>query len=604
MAQIQVNTSEKIYPIRQWLGLHESPDGDTKLKMGEAAVMENFKITRDGNLQRRYGRKTIATWGAAGDERAVRGLWSGTVRGRDYVLVAVMGGVYAFSPDFVGGGTMIGSMDTSLSVHFFGFGGDVYILNGQKYYTWDGTAFREVTGYVPVVLISMSPAGAGTELEQINKLTPKRRVWYSPDGAATVFKLPEDTLISVDSVINRATGQTISGYQTDLVSGTVTFAAAPAAGANTVEISYTTSGGYRRQVEAMRYSELYNGAQDSRVFLYGDGTNQVIYSGLDNDGNPRADYFPDMNVCSVGTENTPVTALVRHYSRLAAFKTDSAYSIVYGTITLEDGRITPGFYITPVNRTIGNAAMGQARLVLNSPRTLHGQDCYEWKNNSSYSSNLSVDERQAKRISDRVYATLATFDMANAVCWDDDYNQEYYIAFNGKALVHNYAVDAWYLYSSFPATCFCSVNGDLLAGTPDGAVVSLQKAALDDDGKAINARWESGAMSFGRDAWRKYSSTLWVGMKPQSSTYLEVSVTTDRKADSAVKTVITSSGGFSTWDFRTFSFKASAMSFVKKLKIKAKKFTYYKLVLASNEAGTTATVLSADMRVRTTGYVK
>lgn len=616
MAQIRANTSEKIYPIRAWLGLNENPDGDTKLKMGEAAQMRNFCITRDGNLQRRPGLAGVLELGDA----PVRCLWRGNVNGTEYVLAACDGKLWKVY-NGVWGATQIGAITTTGSVHIFGFDQKAYILDGSKYRVWDGSTLSEVTGYVPTVIIAAAPAtGAGTEYEQINKLTAKRTVRYSPDGTTTTYQLPENDLQSVDAVRDLTDPEnppTISS--TDLANGTVTFSAAPALNTDSLEIDYTVKTAYRSQVEAMRYAELYNGAQDTRVFLYGDGSNQVFYSGLDQNGSGRADYFPDLNVANIGTANSPVTALIRHYSRLVAFKTDSTYAISYGTITLESGAVVPGFSVVPVNRTLGNAAMGQARLVLNSPRTLHGQDCYEWRNNSSYSSNLTVDERQARRISDRVYATLGTFATEYAVCWDDDYNQEYYICYNGKALVHNYAADAWYYYTDFDAVSFCNLGDYLYIGRSDGRICQLRASAMADDGEwvppdgadpgyytkqGIDAYWESGSMSFGKDSRRKYSSMLWVGVKPQSNTYLEISVITDRKRDSAVKTIVTGLGGFALWDFNTFSFADFDMAKVKKLRIKAKKFTYYKLVFSTDQEGTTATVLSADLRVRDTGYVK
>ena len=60
MARITGSANERVFQIKAWGGLNENPDGDTKLKMGEAAVMRNFRITRDGNLQRRPGSKEIA----------------------------------------------------------------------------------------------------------------------------------------------------------------------------------------------------------------------------------------------------------------------------------------------------------------------------------------------------------------------------------------------------------------------------------------------------------------------------------------------------------------------------------------------------------------
>ena len=60
MAKITSGAEEKVYKISEWLGLNENPDGDTRLKLGEAAAMRNFKITRDGSLQKRPGLGALA----------------------------------------------------------------------------------------------------------------------------------------------------------------------------------------------------------------------------------------------------------------------------------------------------------------------------------------------------------------------------------------------------------------------------------------------------------------------------------------------------------------------------------------------------------------
>ena len=75
--------------------------------------------------------------------------------------------------------------------------------------------------------------------------------------------------------------------------------------------------GARAEVTSMHFSELYNGSLDSRVFLYGDGSNKTIYSGIDGDtGLATAEYFPDLYEAAIGDSNTPIIALVRHYARL------------------------------------------------------------------------------------------------------------------------------------------------------------------------------------------------------------------------------------------------------------------------------------------------
>jgi hypothetical protein len=89
-------------------------------------------------------------------------------------------------------------------------------------------------------------------------------------------------------------------YTVNTAAGTVTFAAAPTAGTNTIEVGYTHPTTYRSQIEAMRFAETYNGVNVNRVFLYGDGSNKAYYSDLDYDGQARADYFPDLNVVHIG----------------------------------------------------------------------------------------------------------------------------------------------------------------------------------------------------------------------------------------------------------------------------------------------------------------
>ena len=609
MARITGSANEGVFQIKAWGGLNENPDGDTKLKMGEAAVLRNFRVTRDGNLQRRPGSRAIAALLPEGAEAGpVRGVWNGNVGGVEQLIAACAGRLWKLWDEEAGAFIKeeIGSIETEREIHFFGFDNHLYIINGAEYKVWDGNTLADVEGYRPLVTVSVPPSGGGETLEQVNKLCGARRCWFSPDGESGVFQLPETGLQSVDYVKDLSTGDALdpSAYTADTEAGTVTFAQAPAMGTNTMEIGWTMAESFRDQVLHMRWGELYAGSQDTRIFLYGDGSNRAIYSGLDYDGKPRADYFPDLNEVSVGDANTPITGMIRHYSRLSCFKSDSAWTIEYGAVTLADGAQTEAFYVTPVNRAIGNAAPGQVRLVLNSPRTLHGSDVYEWKNYSAYSANLTHDERQAKRISDRVYATLRQFDLESCYCYDDNWAQEYYICYDGKALVHNYAADAWYAYEDFDAVCMANFRGELLYGTSDGRLMHFSTDYLSNDGRAIDAYWESGSMSFGQDYQRKYAAMLWVGVKPESSAEVEVTVQTDRSSSYTEKLVTSSLANFAHVNFAKWSFATNRKPQMSRLKIKAKKFVFYKLIFRTSAADSTVTILAADIRVRFTGYAK
>ena len=611
MAEIKATTNEKVFPIKAFLGLNQNPDGDTKLKMGEAAAMNNFRITRDRNLQRRPGTKTVVNLET---NNPVKGLWVGYVGGTEYMLGACNGKLYKFWEE--GDTTLsteeIGTVNTDKDVYIFGFENKAYILDGSAYREWDGTTLSVVHGYRPLVKTNIAPENVTDMsglLENVNRLCKERRVWISPDGTGTVFHLPENDLASVDYVLYFGDGENLTpgtDYTVDLTAGTVTFTQAPPQMVNAYEIGYTVSADDQRtDVENMQYAELFAGTQDTRIFLYGDGTNKTIYSGIDYNGNPRADYFPDLYEALVGDENTPITGMIRHYSSLACYKKDSAWSISASSLTLAEGLNVPAFYVTPVNKAIGNAAPGQVRLVMNSPYTLFGNDLYEWKNSSYYTSNLTRDERQAKRISDRVWAALQSYHTENCYCYDDNDAQEYYVCYNGDALVYNYAADAWSHYTNFPISCMANIGEELYIGTPDGKVKHFSSDYMNDDGDVIPAYWESGSMSFNQDYMRKYSAMAWVGVKPESNTELIITAKTDKKTCDQ-KTISTKAYQF---DFNEFAFDTLQFDELYdpqmyREKIKAKKFVFYKLIFYNENPATRCTVLAADIRVRFTGFAK
>ena len=591
MANISVNDENSVFQLKKWLGLNEAPGGDTGLKMGEAAVMHNFRITREGHLQIRPGYAPVCV---LPQQSPVRCMWTGYVNKKFHLLCACGGKLWDVdveSGEYTEAGTL---PDTHTSM--FGFGGKVYILTGSGYHCWDGVnPVASVEGYIPLVATACPPEGGGTALERVNLLTGKKRVRFSPDGQATVFHLPEREISAVVGV----EGTDIE-WTANTEEGTVTFAAAPAEGVDTITVTWSKGYGTRSAVESMRFAEIYNGATDARVFLYGDGTNKTVYSDLDENGIPTAEYFPAMNEMAVDNENTPITAMVRHYDRLMIYKTDSAYSAQIDTVTLEDGKATAALYCLPVNKSVGHTAMGQVRLVKNNPRTLFGQGVYEW----ALSGAGTRDERNAKRISQRVEATMNRLSGPLCTTFEDEDAQEFYVVYADEALVHNYANDTWYYYNHFPAESMASVDGEVYFGTPQGKIMHLSRLYRSDDGADIDAYWESGAMDFGADWRRKYSANIWVAMKPEAHSRITVTAQSDRKSNYAEKVAAYGFAVLSDVDFSHWSFNTGRRPKVVRLKIKVKKFTYYKLIFQSVSDTATATILGADMQVRYTGNVK
>lgn len=593
MAKIRTGNTDRVFTFKSFLGVNESADGEADLPLGMAKSMRNFKVTREGNLKIRPG---YAKWNKLGNG-VVRCLWSGYVHGESVFLGICDGTLWKIEGETA---TSCGTLNDG-PAHIFGFGGNAYILAGGEYYRWDGTAVTIVEGYVPMVSVATPPAGGGTTLEPVNKLNSKRRQRFSPDGEAKEFQLAEKDLLAVLSVEHEG-GGTVPEWSADLENGTVTFESAPEKGTDCITITYDTGTADRSAVSGMRYSEIYGGTTDSRVFLYGDGSNRAIYSEIDGNGQPSAEYFPDLNVLTAGAANTPITGMIRHFSRLIVFKLDGAFSVAASTVTLADGTATAAFYITPTQRNVGNDALGQVYLVSNNPRTVSSGAVYEWKSNAG---TLSDDERVVKRLSKNIEATMRGWDTQTSICFDDDRGMEWYVVNNGRAIVHNYETDSWYTYTNFPAVCMARHGDDLFFATNDGTVMRLSDEYRSDDGAPINAYWESGAMAFNRDWQQKYSSDVWVVMKPAGKSRVTVTALSNRDNVYAEREISASTGtSFGALDFGNFSFAANRAPKVHRIRIKVKKFTYYSLVFSSNSAEHTATILGAEIKVRYTGDVK
>lgn len=474
------------------------------------------------------------------------------------------------------------------------------MLNGNEYMSWGGgpEPFQAVEGYIPTVRTASTPAGEGTLLENVNRLTGKRRIRFSPDGTSTTFFLEKDydEVVSVEGAAG--------AYTLDKAAGTMTFAGAPAEGVNTLTVVYRKGEGARGDVEHMRFAEFYNGQADTRVFLYGDGTNKTIYSGVDIDsGAPSAEYFPDLYEAAVGDSNTPITALLRHYSRLLAFKQDSTYVLDHTTVTNALGRVTAAFQVLPVNRLLGNEAPGQVKLLENDPLALAEQNIYKWTV-KTVGWNAASDVRGASRISDRVRGTLSGFDFRETVTFNRLRASEFWFLYGDRALIYNYGADAWYVYDNMPFLSMLEIGGELYGFTRAGGVRRVDRQYRGDDGEEIRAYAATGAMDFDRDWLLKYSPMLFVAIKPESGARVYVTVETNRRSDYRRKIVSAGLATFEHVDFRHFSFGTNRKPKVKRVKMKVKKATHYKLIFESASASSAATVLETDVQLRYAGNVK
>lgn len=681
MSRLYSNASQLTYRIDKFRGVNEAAEGGVNLKVGEAARMQDYRITDDGGLKVRGGFKHMFGHMSGTIQNAVRYMASGIVQGVEMIIALSGDKVYAIDTPENFDYEEIGTLSTSEgNACVFFFGGNAYILDGNKYYRYDRVTFTEVDGYIPTVMIAAAPDGSGTTYEQINKLTTKRKARYNADGASTDYLIPEVGVVEILSVVvdgvemTPTTDYTVAQSPGWNTRGVIKFVTAPNSGVNNIEVLYAISpaqcrwysgvfldngvynfgeganvlsvtkvtalgnpipltgwqtlvsgtdytidggtititnptlwsnikvyytiGDYRSEVTRMTMSETYNGAQDARVFLYGDGSYTALYSGLEENGRPTAEYFPDLNEMSVGDENVPITAMIRHRSRLLVFKPHAAYSVYYNPISLADSTMTAGFYVIPINRDVGCSVMGGACLVGNAVRTIDYNNIYEWKATNT-SGNITADARNTEVVSNRVKRTVEEMDMSKAVLFYDNANHEFYCgeSSHGIAVVQNTQADAWYIYHGIHFTSMVYAFQKVWIGDDIGRVFVLDNdetqdtfyvtvgGELKEEKYDIECDWESGSLDFGKPHYVKYTPSVWVTAVTAPEAKVGVIIRSDSE-DSPVATDLDFSADGGRYAPKT-----------RKARLKSRKFDYLKLYFATIDSGEHATILSAIIKV-------
>lgn len=594
----RINTPE-ITPVRidNFLGINKSDDGTTELKLGEAIECINWRVTDKYNLHKMEGYKAI--FESLGDSQIYSVSEEFKLNGIKMVLFNYGTTLYK---RVSGVNTSIGTVAGN-KLSFFYFADKVYILDGAKYRSYDGTTLAEVEGYIPKVAINAPPSGGGTNYEQINLLTGKKHMTFSPDGTTRTFYLPEKELNSIDKVLKDGQEVPTSHYSKSLTLGYVAFDSdhTPQEGIGTIDIYWTKSDATNRAIiEKCTQAFLFGGASDTRVFLYGnpDTKNREYFSGVTTV--PSAEYFPANNYKDIGTNQYAITGMEKQYSRQIIFTERDTYyaSIESSTDTL--GVLNTDFPAYPLNSEIGNIAVGQTTVLLNNPVSIFNDGIYELK------SSAVRDERNMNRISERVEVDFEDVDLSTAVTIDWQEKQEYWLHIPSKKMcwIYNYGNNTWYKRSNVEANDFTVIDGELYFASK-GTIYKFDKEErTDEGGKTIKAFCQLGFQGFNAEWKKKKIKKVWAVLKPQSKAYVRLSYETDRTNKDLIGEIKYNTCDFWEVNFADFSFLTSLSVKPFRLKTRAKKFAYFSLILENDKDREQATVTCIDLKCTAGGEIK
>ena len=210
-------------------------------------------------------------------------------------------------------------MKPARSVGFI-FNNILFIKDGLNYYEYNGTTFKEVEGYEPVIAIHKLIDGQTTMVQEANLLTDWVKEDYIPDGVKTDYYLSQkeiDNGLEVWDISGTTPTQITTGFTIDAVNGIVTFDTAPAESyMATIEFRYKKTSDGRTTADKCKLACVF----DNRVFMSGNANkpNMLIWSGLNN---PR--YIGNTSYATLGTDESNVMALVPGNNALWSFKEPS-----------------------------------------------------------------------------------------------------------------------------------------------------------------------------------------------------------------------------------------------------------------------------------------
>ncbi len=453
------------------------------------ASLKNYRPLCDGTLEKRCGYQSVATF-----PQSVRGVWTGTVGGKDFSFAVSGQTVFDWRDDEPVAHTVLES--TSGSVTFCVYSDRLYLLDGQRIYILNkaGTNFYEAVGYVPLYGFQWDPMHGGEFFEPLNLYSTHLRVHYSNPNGSLHFRIPfyADTIDSV-----RIPGSEVDDFIYDRETKTVTLPVTN----QSVEIAFTVSHLFPEEGEEIRSCKqafVDRFGERECMILYGgeDGKNLFCTAKVDESMLTSASvYYPNVDplyvpvYChvTVGDRAHPVTALYRNHDRVLAFH---ALGVASLNVSSQDNAVES----YPILRGVGNLAVGIDQHINGDPVIFGVGGLFTLSSPAS-----DIDDFRIHRLAEIPQAMRDSISFANAILHSDPRHGEVWIrdpnAEDGVVWVYHAERKQWYAFDNLPATCFF-VWQDSTGFAADHTLFLFDESLTEDNGTPICASLVSGQLFF------------------------------------------------------------------------------------------------------------
>lgn len=458
-----------------------------------AADMRNFRILKDGILEKRYG---WYTWRNFREE--IRGFWQGTLGEKHLYFLVSGASVYYGTEDL--GMSSIGTVSAGGKIGFFRFGDRLYLQDGSVLRVFEPATltFVKAHGYAPLYGLNWHPVQFGDTYEPLNLLTPRLRVHYlNTEGSATIY-LPFFAA-SLDKV--RVNNQTTTSYSFSAGSDRFTLNS-PRAG-DVVEVAFTISGDNvtRNQIHASTQSFLYQDGENERILLFGSTPGYRLFCSAEADekrvnesrvfySDSDSLYFRSSQILSVGDADHPITALCANHDRILAFHTAGAWSINLDAKSDEVSSypVLYGFGCTSPDAVL---TLGNDPILINESGVCR-----------LHSTVGDPDRFSVKILSDKIPSRITFTMKKNALLFWDAPHGELWVrdateTDQGLVWIWNEALEEWYCFDGIPATLFFRRNGEV-AFAAANRLLQFHTGYYIDGGNDYTAYYDSNYMSMSR----------------------------------------------------------------------------------------------------------
>lgn len=431
----------------------------------------------------------------------------------------------------------------------------------------------EMDYYVPEVLINCKPDGTNQDpVDDFNLLSNQFSIVYNGEtGVATYEVAPYDPNNVIDwtvtpTIVVDDTTLEPSDFTVNTSSKQIVFDSAPQEGDLNVIMTFTMKPNIlqaeKQSLLSCRYYETFGGANNSRLFLAGDGKSRYYWSNAYD-----ISYFPENNFATLGNTEDDISGFGRQYNVLIIFKPREIYSINSyvenaSTTVVEENIGQEAFKSQLVNARVGCDAPKSIQLINN---------LLTWYNTKQgvctlVSTNV-LDERNVRQISRNInhsnkFGLPGILDL-NELPVSADFDDKYFLCFpmSGYCYVWDYEISpyhyssngetnpktlSWFYFDNIYAGQFINFEKKLLYCIPfppnggtiaDGKIVEFNDSFYDLDFDrsgvldVIHSFYMTPFLQFGAVEYLKNVKNLYIQSRGDTPSTVEIYYYTDESND-------------------------------------------------------------------------